>query len=396
MLTRDLLHHRTKNGVVRPIYVKTNDAALTALADDLVAIVKDAVGAERRELTEALDARSKGEKKQKLAKGLVKLLTDRMTFDEPPEDAVRLRHDAFFAAAKVMQDVEEDASIADYEAALEGALGRPLEGLRDEVYADLAEHRRLVEWKALDAKGLLERYNLAQAQGLVMFARRLSIAFEKVDVKVVRRVLRWLKFCRLVAELERHDDAFVLHVEGPAAMFESSKKYGLQLAIFLEIVPLLRRFTMEAIVELPRRDAVTFALSEEDGLVSPLRSGVGHVPEEVTTTLAKLKRLGAWTVDLETVPRNVGASGWCVPDLRFVHEDGRELAVELFHSWHERALIRRLEELRSKPDPGLFLGVDRAVAKREGIAAQIDGLPNVFVFNKFPSARALEAVVANV
>lgn len=391
MLTRDLLHYRTKGGVVRPVYVKPGDAERLAYAGALVAIVEDALGEERGVLTEALDGRARGEKRQKFAKGLVKLLTDRMTFDEPPKDAEALRRTTFEAAASLMRNLEEDATIADYEAAL-GA-DRDLELTRAQIYADLAEHRKFLEWKALDAAGLLERYNLAQAQGLVMFARRLSIAFEEVDTAVVRRVFRWLKFCRLVAELEKHGDAFVLHVEGPAAMFESSKKYGLQLAIFLEVVPLLPKFTLEAVVELPRRDSVTFMLTDEDELVSPLKAAVGHVPEEVTTTLEKLSSIEGWTVDLETVPRSVGASGWCVPDLRFSRTDGAEIAVELFHAWHKGALLRRLDELASKPDAGLFLGVDRAVAKKKDIAERIDDHPQVFAFNKFPSVRALTTVV---
>ena len=53
------------------------------------------------------------------------------------------------------------------------------------------------------------------------------------------------------------------------------------------------RTALEAIVELPRRDAVTFVLTDDDGLVTPLKAAVGHVPEEVTTTLAKLSSIEA-------------------------------------------------------------------------------------------------------
>ncbi len=394
MLTRDLLNHRTSKGIVRPVYVKKSDEEVYALAEDLTGIVTQAVGEERKDLGEALDARSKGFKRQKVAKGLVKLLFDRMAFEEPGEDAGALRRDVFARSRTVMSALEDGASIADFEANMEAALASTLGETREALYTDLLEHRRLLEWKKLDGKGLVERYNLALAQGLVMFAQRLSLSFESGDATVVRRVLRWLKFCRLVADVERHEDSFVLHVEGPAAMLSSSKKYGLQLAVFLEIVPVLEQFTLEAIVTPPRRSEVTFMLTEEEQLVSPLRDKVGHVPEEITTTLAKLDDLGPWKIELDPVPRRVGAKGWSVPDLRFVHsEDGTELAVELFHSWHKSALLRRLDELESRPDPTLFLGVDRSVAKKSDIAARIDGHPSVFLFNKFPSARALSSIL---
>ena len=51
-------------------------------------------------------------------------------------------------------------------------------------------------------------------------------------------------------------------------------------------------------------------------------------------------------------------------------------------------LERRLQELRSRPDPSLLLGVDRALARgKEGQA--LEAHPQVVLFNGFPSARRL-------
>ena len=85
----------------------------------------------------------------------------------------------------------------------------------------------------------------------------------------------------------------------------------------------------------------------------------------------------------------MGASGLCVPDLTFRHkETKRAVALELFHAWHAGALARRLGELRSRPDAGLLLGVDRALAKGEEREA-LEAHPQVVLFNGFPSARRL-------
>ena len=74
-------------------------------------------------------------------------------------------------------------------------------------------------------------------------------------------------------------------------------------------------------------------------------------------------------MDTTPLPRHTGARGMCVPDLTLRHgESGRELALELFHPWHAGALTRRLEELASRPDEGLWLGVDKAVAKEPELA----------------------------
>jgi uncharacterized protein len=82
----------------------------------------------------------------------------------------------------------------------------------------------------------------------------------------------------------------------------------------------------------------------------------------------------------------------CVPDLTFRHrESGREVALELFHAWHAGPLARRLEELRSRPDAGLLLGVDRALAKGTQERAELEAHPQVVLFHGFPSAKRLRA-----
>jgi hypothetical protein len=99
-----------------------------------------------------------------------------------------------------------------------------------------------------------------------------------------------------------------------------------------------------------------------------------------------------WEVDLLPLPRHVGVTGLCVPDLTFRHRDtGHEVALELFHAWHAGPLARRLEELRARPDLGLLLGVDRALARDAHTRAELEAHPQVVLFHGFPSARKLLA-----
>jgi uncharacterized protein len=81
-----------------------------------------------------------------------------------------------------------------------------------------------------------------------------------------------------------------------------------------------------------------------------------------------------------------------VPDLTFRHrQTRREVALELFHAWHAGPLSRRLEELRSRPDGGLLLGVDRALARDSQERETLEQHPQVVLFHGFPSARRLLA-----
>lgn len=390
MLTRELLLFRVRDGKLRPSFVKREDAALLALAGELIAEVEAGRGRTRDEVEETLGLRAGAHSRPKVARGLVKLLVDRMLFEEPAEGRSEARAATFREAARVLRSLPPDASVEAYEARLAQAFPRPLPELREALYADLPGHRRLLGWEALGAAELVDRYNLALAQGPLFDARRLTLRARAPELLRVRKVLRWLKFCRLVAEVRRDGEDWALEVEGPGSMLALQKKYGLQLATFLSVVPVLERWQLTAAIENPRR-RVTLVLDDKDPLVSPHASALGHIPPEVAT-LAEGFEDADWELDLLPLPRHTGATGLCVPDLTFRHRpSGREVALELFHAWHAGPLARRLEELRSRPDAGLLLGVDRALAKDTRARADLEAHPQVVLFHGFPSAKKLRA-----
>ncbi|KFA88826.1 DUF790 family protein [Archangium violaceum] len=390
MLTRELLLFRVRDGKLRPSFVKREDLALRTLATELIAEVAAGAGRSRDDIEETLALRAGAHTRPKVARGLVKLLVDRMLFDEPSEGIAEARATAFREAARVLRSLPSDATVEAYEARLSEAFPRPLPELREALYADLPGHRRLRGWEALTSAELLDRYNLALAQGPLFDARRLTLRAKAPELLRVRKVLRWLKFCRLVAEVRREGEDWVLEVEGPGAMLALQKKYGLQLASFLSVVPVLERWQLTASLESPRR-RVTLVLDEKDPLVSPHGSALGHIPPEVATLAGGFDDAD-WELDLLPLPRHTGAAGLCVPDLTFRHKQtGREVALELFHAWHAGPLSRRMEELRSRPDAGLLLGVDRALAKDAQERALLEAHPQVVLFHGFPSAKRLRA-----
>ncbi|MFL5350702.1 MAG: DUF790 family protein [Hyalangium sp.] len=395
MLTRDLLLFRVREGKLRPSFIKREDPELLALSTELISQVDGAKGQTRDDVEEDLSLRAGAFSRPRIARGLVKLLLDRALFDEAAEGVAESRWERFQLAARVLRELPADASVEAYEARLTQALPAPLPEVREALYVDLPGNRRLLGWEALTPAELLDRYNLALAQGPLLGARRLTLRARSPELLRVRKLLRWLKFCRLVAEVRRDGDDWALEVEGPGALLSLQKKYGLQLASFLSVVPVLERWELMAEVEASARRRAVLVLDHRDPLVSPLPGALGHIPPEVAT-LAEGFEDAEWEMDLTPLPRHMGASGLCVPDLTFRHrEKRREVALELFHAWHAGPLARRLGELRSRPDPGLLLGVDRALARGEEKEA-LEAHPQVVLFNGFPSARRLRERLARL
>jgi len=388
VLTRDLLLFRVREGRLRPSFIKREEPELLALAKELISELESARGNTRDDVEETLSLRAGAFSRPKVARGLVKLLLDRAQFDEAAEGISETRWQRFQVAAGILRTLPPDTTLEVYEARLAEALSTPLPEVREALYLDLPGRRRLLGWETLTPGELLDRYNLALAQGPLLGARRLTLRARAPELLRVRKLLRWLKFCRLVAEVRRDGEDWALEVEGPGALLALQKKYGLQLASFLSVVPVLERWELVAEVEASARKRAALVLDHRDPLVSPLPSALGHIPAEVATLAAGFED-AAWELDLTPLPRHMGASGLCVPDLTFRHrESGREVALELFHAWHAGALARRLTELRTRSDTGLLLGVDRALAKGEERQA-LEAHPQVVLFNGFPSARRL-------
>ncbi len=389
MLTRDLVMSRTTKGKVRPTFIDTKKASLRSVANDLVKIVAGSEGLERDDIEAAIDGRIGSVRRQKVAKGLKKLVLDRIEVEEPKPDIGERRQAIFLEATATMRALGDDATVEEYDAALAAMLDRPLDEVRADLYADLAGRRKMVRWRPLKGGELLDRYNMALAQGLVIYASSLEVDAPAPDILAVRKVLRWLKFCRLVSSVKNTGDAWRLEVEGPAAIFSNQKKYGLQLASFLPVVPVLGRFTIRAQVELPRKAPAALVLDQDDPLVSPHDRAMGHVPEEVQQ-VADAFEDAKWSLELTPQPRHVGVNNLCVPDMTFVEAGtGRTVYFELFHRWHAGPLKARLADLLARPDPSLFLGVDRALLKDEEVAAALEGHEQVLPFNAFPKPKKL-------
>ncbi len=389
MLTRDLLIYRVRGGRVIPSFIDSQDASVLAVAEGLLAIAASGVGMERAALAEQTEEQVAGFQKPKVAQGLLKILFDRMEFEEPSEEVADLRRQTFDAAARVLRGLRDDCRPDDYESGLAGALPEPLEALRSRLYADHPENRRMIAWEELTARELLDRYNMAQVQGLILRSQRLSLRAASPDLLRVRKVLRCLKFNRLVPEVHAVEPDLFLEVEGPGAILSMGKKYGLQLAQFVAAVPILERYEIRAEVTFDRRPTVLLVLDEKSGLVAPHAGALGFVPPEIEVILKKLEE-GPWEVDRTPQPRPVGATGLCVPDIGF-RRGAEMVAVEFFHPWHRPALARRLADLRSRADPRLILAVDEKLLKED--LAEAASHPQVLLFRGFPSERALREIL---
>lgn len=399
MLTRDLLRFRVADGVVRPTLLKATPA-IVELADRLIGFWRQGVGQKLGDLEDAAMPLLHQSRALLVARGMQKLITDDCRFADPSSAEV-LRHEAFAASAAVLRAPLAD--VAAHRAAVAERIGLPADELMAGLYADLPDQAVLERASTLTVPVLIARYNLALCQGLLLAARSLDVVVVDADTGLRRRLLKALRFRRLLAEVTGDDAGELrLRVSGPASVLDQASRYGLQFALWLPALACARDWRATAEIDLPRRAGspggrARLELSTDLGLEGD-SAFLGYVPEELADLQRSLaEKLPAWSwQDAQLMPMPNGEL--IVPDLQLAAEGGT-VAIELFHRWHGHALKRRLDQLAGGLAPRLAIGVDRALAKTRDIAPLMEHPAFVargFLFSDIPAPRAIAEVVERV
>ncbi|MBA2481720.1 MAG: DUF790 family protein [Planctomycetes bacterium] len=395
MLTRDLLRFKLRDGAVVPTLLRATPATVD-LAERLVAFWRAGIGQRRGDLEDALAPVMHQSRALVVARGINKVLLDASRFAEAASSA-ELRGRAFAASARIL--ALPLASGEAHAAAVAAELAVTTEDLRARLYGDLPDAEVLEDAPQLSAAQVIARYNLALCQGLLVSAKSLSVVVLDADTGMRRRLLKSLRFRRLLArvDLDRSGE-LRLDISGPASVLDQASRYGVQLALFLPALACAQRWTAHAdITVTPRGGGRTpgrMSLSHELGLVGD-SAFLGHVPEELRElehTLAA--RYPAWRF---AEPALIGLPGGevLVPDLQ-IAVDAVPVAVELFHRWHAAALARRIRQLEDGLPVRLAIGVERALARSTAIAPLI-ATPafarHGFLFTDIPAPRAVAEAV---
>jgi len=406
MLTRDLLRFRRKGGFL-PAFIDPAEPKLLEFAAELLGVYGGAAESRMRraELEELAGALLQGARDPRLAAGLDKLIQDRCSFDPVRSiDYPAERRRLFTAAARALP-----ASGGDLDAYREAVAKE--EGLSDflasDIYGDLPDNERLTGWKPLSPAELLNRYNVALVQGLLVYAESLEATVADPNPAELRRLFKYLRFFRLLAEIsgkEGEKGPVTLRISGPFALFANTRKYALQLASFFPALVNLETWSLSAKIQLEGRNG-ELRLDQSSGLVSHYRNFSSYVPEEIRMFHRLfLEQGGDWKIVGDSPFLDGGGQEIVFPDLSFRREkDGATVHLELFHRWHRGQLDRRLALLERKPETRLILGVDRALADDDAWNALTEAHPvladRLFRFRDFPGVdrvrRVLETFAEN-
>jgi predicted nuclease of restriction endonuclease-like RecB superfamily len=386
MLTGKMVRVRYARERILPYYLDVNDPLWRELAERLLEMFRGQQGKPRGELEDDLAAAFGNEPAQLVYQGLAKLLEDRCEFEvvsgSPPEE---LREAVFAAAAEARGG---DGVTFDRDAVLRGVadkLGLTPDVVDQGLFADLKSEQRLIAFKDTTAERLLQRYNVALAQAVLLRSTRVHVAIRGEPPQRYRQLLRLVKFRRLVCEMEKTGpDSHLLHLDGPMSLFTATQKYGLQLALFLPAVLHCHDFELNAELRWgAQRKPKTFLLSSGDGLVSHAADAGMYVPPELGMFVELFrKKVDDWTIEEETEVFPLGETFW-VPDYRLRHKaSGKVVLLEVLGFWRRSSAEKHLERLRQHVKAPFLLAVSDQLRIDD---AGLEGLPaGVHRFRQMP------------
>lgn len=344
MLTADLVHARRKKDALEIVPLGARRELALDFAETVIEIARDHVGRSREELEGAWNAIEVEPRDRKLLDGIEKLVEDALLFESDSSgDPVAIRGEVFRRAAELRRALAAGsrldrgavlAEIAAARATDPGAIERAL-------YSDLRGAQLLREVHPIAARSLIEGYDLAQAQAVLLRATRVVVALRRVDPRALRALLRKLKFLRLLATVQRDEEGWRLELDGPFSLFESVTKYGLALALALPAIVACGEHTVIADVRwgkerVPLRFAWSGARAEDS--IEP------RLSDDAEALRAKLAGRDDLKVSIADTILDLPGVGACVPDLVVTDRETEKTAyVEVLGYWSRDAVWKRVE-----------------------------------------------------
>lgn len=393
MLTKNLLRHTTRQGKIFPKYIDPSHSEYLEMAGGLLSVFSQNVGQSIKTLETALKDYPGGP----VGEGFKKLLLDRCQLSDKGFAEVEEKRWEILRKSKQLRSQYQFRTRESFFERM--AEGESLGHLQESLYGDLPHNRLIASFDAIEADKLIHRYNVAQIQGLLLFAQKVRCSVYGPSLVEKRRLMQKIKFHGLLLEtsaFKGHSDPLTFELSGPLSIYDGSSTYGGRLANFFPHLLNFKRWDVSAMIKWEQK-RLTLEVSHKKAMKSHYQSLTGYIPEEFKAFMDRFKAQAlskklSWKVSLANDFIDLGANEISFPDFSFQHSDGRTMYLELFHRWHSSAVKKRLRSIENPSSP-LIVGICKSLLKDKEIKQMVDkGLESkrkIVTYSSFPTTKAL-------
>jgi hypothetical protein len=366
------------------------------LGAELLDIARAHLDESHEALEAALSAVDREAREEKLFMGLRKLVLDACRFDAPLEvDPVAIRRELFGRAAAERLRLEPGDRL-DRERILSDAgtaLGISGAQVEQSLFGDLRGAAQMIEAPSLSPEELASQYEVAQIQGILLRAVRVTLLVTETSPEAYRLLFRKLKFRQLLFKIERLEGGqYRIEIDGPFSLFDSVTKYGQKLALLVPVLLLVHRCSLSAELRWGKeRKKLTFNhefSSHESAEVDEASPEVSDLIERINEgKQGYVAGPDASLVDLPGV-------GVVVVDFFIETPKGARVLVEVLGFWSRDAVFRRVEwaNARRAGSDRSLVPVLFAVSSRLRVKDEVldpDTSAALYVYKGRMSAKAL-------
>jgi len=400
MLTAELVRSRIRQrGPELTIeMLDIHDAHWLETATELLALLQQHVGHSQATLDRALEAYEGERIDYFTVRGLAKVLTDAATFIPPVTTVApaQLRERLFaygpvFATPQIFASHTRQETIERVAHELDIVPQHVESGLFADKPSALILSDIGPQWTS---EGLLTRYNLELARGVLYWASQMQIEAHSN----YKDLWKFLKFFKLMFWVSSQQDGYVIDLDGPISPFVSATmRYGRQFAAFLPALLLCERWQMSADVRSPlTQKMTTYRLDHTSSLPTHFKQS-GQFDSRLEADFAHEfeekfgGKRGKWLLTREDEVLVLGDTVM-IPDFAVTHKDtGQRILIELVGFWHPNYLRRKVEKVRAAQCQNLLLLVYEGVNLSNEALRDVPG--EVLYFKNKPVLKDVMAAV---
>jgi len=393
VLTKDLIKYRTYKQTITPQFIDPQNSQYQSLAKQLLTIYNPKEKPSRQQLAQTTTALINAAPDIKLAKGLNKIILDGCKFSQTIEcNFPAIRKQIFQKSSTLLA---QKITFKEFTQAIQETFPDQQQILKD-IYADHPQNETLTTARKLYPTQLLQRYNCSLVQSLLLQSNNLTINIKEAKVAKLRRVFKYLKFFRLLAQIKYSDKRkkqIQINIDGPASIFTNTNKYALQLASFFPAICTLDRWQLTTKININKQQ-YTLQLDQNAKLVSHYQHFNAYIPEEITIFYKQFKqKITNWKITPNTPFLELNNANIIFPDLTFKNQNNQTIHLELFHRWHANPLIQRLQQITNKDK--LMIGIDKILLKKPEIEQIYNNQTkqHIFTFRNFPSISKIKTIL---
>lgn len=377
MIGPDLVRARRRGDQLTVTELSPRDREeATLIAAHLLNTLQESLRLPLDEVSLRLDEYEREPRLEKVFLALKKLALDACEFGAPQGlEPAALRKELFELASSCRRELEGTSEFPRAALIAQVAMGHGVESqiIEDSLFSDLKGAAKLVRASEETAAGLVDRYEFAHVQAVLMRAVRITADVQCAQPEAYRFLFSKLKFRRLLYRLsEASDGGYRIVIEGPFSLFESVTKYGLQFSLIWPVLLSCDRGRLSAELRWGKeRRTLHYArqwqrAESEWSSRGDLRGEVGLLLEQITASSK------AWQVRRSEALFEVPGVGIVVPDLEL--RRGKDVVhVEVLGYWSRDAVWRRVEwaeaapRVRGRPPPKLIF----AASSRLRVSEQV-------------------------